>query len=587
MYPAFARRVTALATLPVLAALLPAASAVAAPTAGAVEAEALALPAASGTTYADPTASGGRELFLWSPDSARGTVTTSVQAAALLVTARGDQCLGAPQAEVTVDGRVVGTLTVSAAGSWATYRVTGSWAAGSHSVAVRYVNDVRGASCDRNLHLDALSFEAAPGATPVAAPAPAAPTAVAPGSWTTRQTTGTSPVTDVTGAVWSPATGLSGGGQVPVWGGIAGSASEALYKSARQGATSWTVTVPAAARYAVDLLLSDATGAKPGDRVFDVTAADGNGAPVAIATGVDIVATARGWWAYHVTGVVPVTSGKLTLRFVARRGQTLVNALQVTTAGPLSGGGTAFTDEFEGAAGSAPAAVWGRRVGSGPWGGGELQAYTDSRTNSALDGNGRLVLTARKERWADQWGAQGYTSARLETKGRLTFTYGRVEARMQVPAGQGLWPAFWALGSDIDAVDWPRCGELDVMEYLGGQPTTVYGHLHGLGDAADKLGWRDQRVSDVGLGHDTGARLAEGMHTYAMDVTPNYVTFSVDGREYFTATRADMRSGQQWPVGKPYYLILNLAVGGDWGGAPDASTAFPASLVVDRVSISG
>nr|WP_231126514.1 family 16 glycosylhydrolase [Motilibacter aurantiacus] len=517
-----------------------------------------------------------------------------MRAAALLLRARGDQCQGAPQAEVTVDGKLVSTVTVSAAGSWATYRLPGSWEAGAHSVAVRYVNDVRTAACDRNLHLDSLSFEAAPGAVPVpaAAPAPApvptapaAPTAA--GSWTLRQTTGTTPITDVTGAVWAPATGLVGGSQVPVWGGIAGSASEALYRSARQGATSWTVDVPAAARYAVDLLLSDATGAKPGARVFDVTAADGNGTPVPIATGVDIVATARGWWAYHVTGVVPVTSGKLTLRFVARKGQTLVNGLSVTTAGPLSSAGPVFTDEFTGPAGSAPAAVWGRRVGSGPWGGGELQAYTDSRSNSYLDGNGRLVITARKERWADRYGAQDYTSARLETKGRQTFTYGRVEARMQVPAGKGLWPAFWSLGADIDSVDWPRSGELDVMEYLGSQPTTVFGHLHGLGDASDKLGWLSQRVSDVGLGYDTGVPLANGMHTYAMDVTPNYVTFSVDGREYFTATRADMRSGQQWPVGKPYYLILNLAVGGDWGGAPDASTAFPASLVVDRVTITG
>ncbi|WP_231116035.1 glycoside hydrolase family 16 protein [Motilibacter rhizosphaerae] len=391
-------------------------------------------------------------------------------------------------------------------------------------------------------------------------------------------------MTDALGRTWSPASGLSGGAPTPVWGGIAGSSSEALYKSARLGVRDWTVRVPAAGTYAVDILTTDATGDRPGDRVFDVTASDGTAATTALATGVDIVGTAGGWWAYHVTGRVAVASGTLVVHFVPRRGETLVTALCVTSAGGLDLGPTT-TDDFTGPAGAAPSASWVPRVGSGPWGSGELEAYTASRSNSALDGAGHLAITARRESWSDAYGSRAYTSARLETKGRLTFTYGRVEARMLVPGGAGLWPAFWSLGSDIDAVDWPRSGELDVMESLGSQPDTVYGHLHSLGDATDATGWQGQHVSDIGRGFAPGTPVAGAWHTYQMEVTPEYVTFGVDGRQYFTATRTDMRPGQAWPVGKPYYLVLDLAVGGDWGGAPDASTPFPATMLVDSVTL--
>lgn len=566
-------------------------AALAAPVAGpavVVQAEALTLPSAAGVAYADPAASAGRALLLWSNGTASGTAATARRSDTLLVTARADLCEGAPVMAVSVDGALVSTRTVTAT-SWTSYATTGSWAPGTHRVAVSFTNDRGTRSCDRNLRLDAVALRPVPealptpAATPTLTPTPTPTPTPSTARWSVRMTAGTSPLVDALGRTWSPAQGLLAGSATPVWGGIAGSASETLYRSARLGAVSWTVPVPAPGRYAVDLLVSDPTGARAGDRVFDVVATDPTGTEVALQRGVDIVATARGWWAHHVTGTVTVGSGPLVLRFVAHQGSVLVNALAVNALPATTGAG--FSDDFTGAAGSAPSPLWNVRTGSGPWGDGELQAYTGSRANSALTGNGVLALTARRESWSDAYGTRPYTSARLDTKGRATFTYGHVEARMQVSGGQGLWPAFWALGADIDAVDWPRSGELDVMEHLGGQPSTVFGHLHGLGDAQDPLGWRSQPVSDAGRGFDTGQQLSQGWHTYAMDVTPDYVTFSVDGREYVTVTPYDMRPGQQWPVGKPYYLVLNLAVGGSWGGAPDASSMFPSTTLVDRVTV--
>ena len=132
----------------------------------------------------------------------------------------------------------------------------------------------------------------------------------------------------------------------------------------------------------------------------------------------------------------------------------------------------AFDDEFEGPAGSPPdAAKWTYDRGGSGWGNDELQYYTDSTRNAALDGSGALVISVRAER---QHGRK-YTSARLKTLGRFAQAYGHFEARIRIPQGQGIWPAFWLLGSDMDAVGWPQCGEIDVMENIGREPTLVYG----------------------------------------------------------------------------------------------------------------
>lgn len=136
-----------------------------------------------------------------------------------------------------------------------------------------------------------------------------------------------------------------------------------------------------------------------------------------------------------------------------------------------------WQDDFTGLAGTPPDSLrWQFGIGTG-WGNNQLEYDTDRPENAALDGNGNLAIVARKEFYR----GQSYTSARISTKGRYAFTYGKVEARIHLPSGQGLWPAFWMLGANEDSVPWPRCGEIDVMEYRGQVPTRIYSSVHGPG----------------------------------------------------------------------------------------------------------
>ncbi|MFD9570074.1 RICIN domain-containing protein [Streptomyces sp. NPDC059982] len=239
-----------------------------------------------------------------------------------------------------------------------------------------------------------------------------------------------------------------------------------------------------------------------------------------------------------------------------------------------------FSDDFDGPAGAA--------VDSGKWqietgdnvNNHERQYYTAGNRNAALDGQGHLVITARKENPADYacwYGRCEYTSARLNTAGRFTQTYGHVEARLKVPRGQGMWPAFWMLGNDIGQVGWPNSGEIDVMENVGFEPSTVHGTLHGPGYSGS---------GGIGAAYSLpgGQAFADAFHTFAVDWAPDSVSWSVDGVVYQRRTPADL-GGRSWAFNKPFFLILNLAVGGYWPGDPDGSTAFPAQLVVDHVRV--
>ncbi|WP_374457227.1 family 16 glycosylhydrolase [Nocardioides sp.] len=228
-----------------------------------------------------------------------------------------------------------------------------------------------------------------------------------------------------------------------------------------------------------------------------------------------------------------------------------------------------WQDEFDGPEGSPPdPSVWGHELGAGGWGNDELQTYTDSRANSALDGRGNLVLTARREPDG------GFTSARLVTSGRLEVGHGRVEARIQVPHGRGIWPAFWMLGGDLPVVPWPGCGEIDVMEVIGHEPHVVHGTVHGPGYAG---------ASGITASHaHPGGSLAEGFHDYSVDWGPDRITWSVDGTAYHQVTR-DGIGADRWVFDKPFFLLLNLAVGGGWPGPPDDSTVFPQQMRVAHV----
>ncbi|SCK50096.1 family 16 glycosylhydrolase [Streptomyces sp. WMMB 322] len=241
-----------------------------------------------------------------------------------------------------------------------------------------------------------------------------------------------------------------------------------------------------------------------------------------------------------------------------------------------------FTDDFDGPAGSpVDGSKWKLETGDNV-SNHERQYYTSGTDNAALDGNGNLVITAKKENpgnYSCWYGPCEYTSARLNTASTFTTTYGHAEARMKVPQGQGMWPAFWMLGEDIGSAGWPACGEIDVMENIGSEPSTVHGTIHGPGYSGGE---------GIGSGYSLpdGQKFADDFHTFAVDWSPDKIVWSVDGNEYQTRTPADL-GGDRWVFDHPFFMILNLAVGGDWPGDPDGSTSFPQQLVVDYVRVTG
>ena len=241
-----------------------------------------------------------------------------------------------------------------------------------------------------------------------------------------------------------------------------------------------------------------------------------------------------------------------------------------------------WSDEFDGPAGTAPDPTkWTHEVNGDGGGNGELQYYTDSTANASLDGNGNLLITARRENpgnYQCHYGYCQYTSARLVTAQTFTQQYGHFEARIKVPSGTGMWPAFWMLGHDITTgTPWPDCGEIDIMENIGSEPSTVHGSLHGPG----YFGGNPLTGSYSLPG---GARFSDDFHTFAVDWAPDHIAWSVDGQEYSRHTPAET-GGNPWPFDHPFFIILNVAVGGSWPGPPGGDTQFPQSMVVDYVRV--
>ena len=238
----------------------------------------------------------------------------------------------------------------------------------------------------------------------------------------------------------------------------------------------------------------------------------------------------------------------------------------------------AWHEEFNGRRGARPdQRKWSFETGYG-WGDRELQSYTSRPRNASLDGRGHLVITARRERYTglDQRPAN-YTSARINSRAKFEFAYGRVEARIRVPRGRGLLPAFWALGRNLDAVGWPAAGEIDVMEVFGGDPFTAHGTLHG-----PRAG--HERYS-VGATRRTSAPLSDGFHVYGVSWRPGRIAFRLDGDVYAVRTPSDLPSGSSWRFDRPFFLLLNVAVGPRWLGAPDETTPWPARMLVDWVRV--
>jgi beta-glucanase (GH16 family) len=174
---------------------------------------------------------------------------------------------------------------------------------------------------------------------------------------------------------------------------------------------------------------------------------------------------------------------------------------------------------------------------------------------------------------------RNYSSARMKTQGLFNQAYGRFEARIKIPAGQGMWPAFWMLGKDISSIGWPKCGEIDIMENIGKEPGMVHGSLHGPSTAGP--------TSDLSAPFSlpAGQNFAEDFHLYAVEWEPGTIRFYVDANLYATFTQSQWPAGGTWVFDHPFFLILNLAVGGNWPGSPDATTVFPQQMLVDYVRV--
>jgi len=247
-----------------------------------------------------------------------------------------------------------------------------------------------------------------------------------------------------------------------------------------------------------------------------------------------------------------------------------------------------WSDEFEGEAGSAPDATkWTFDIGNGEdgWGNEEKEYYTDSRNNSALDGEGHLVITAIKD-GADQYdcynGPCGYTSARLKTETTFTQLYGKFEARIILPYGKGTFPAFWLLGDDFSGIGWPYCGEIDVMEMAGAINNTVIGSIHGPG-YVDTDGVFLLTYYELPSGS-----FSDGFHSFILEWSESTITLSVDDTTYFKQTTANFEAMElPWVFDHPFFMLINFAVGGVLDGDPpdDGSVPFPQNMVFDYVRV--
>ncbi|GAA3966528.1 glycoside hydrolase family 16 protein [Gordonia caeni] len=285
-----------------------------------------------------------------------------------------------------------------------------------------------------------------------------------------------------------------------------------------------------------------------------------------------------------------IKSRRTRLGCLALAGAT---ALSLLAAGEARGA-DAFAEEFNGAAGTAPhSSTWNFETGGGGWGNNEQQVYTSSRANSRLDGDGHLLIQARKD-------TSGWTSARINTFDKFTFTYGTVSARMSMPMGKGLHTGFWLLGTDIYSAGFPESGEVDIAEHITGSnfvhvgihgPTTTPGtgngslgglgagslDLSGLGNVAPTLTGRYQR------GFDVKNIDPSQFHTYGVTKTSSAITFLFDGAPVYTIAKSSLAATEKWVFDKPVYVLVNLAVGGDWPGATDGATADAATAVIDWV----
>ena len=230
-----------------------------------------------------------------------------------------------------------------------------------------------------------------------------------------------------------------------------------------------------------------------------------------------------------------------------------------------------WSDEFDGPAGRLPDATkWAFDLGTGEggWGNAELQSYTNRPENVSLDGSGNLVITAIQE-------GNRFTSARIKTQGLFAQKYGRFEARLKTPYGPGLWPAFWMLGENIQTVGWPQCGEIDIMELRGQEPHIIHGTIHGPGYSGGNPVTKSYALLN--------GRFDLDYHLYAIEWDQDKIDFFVDDYLYQRIERKDVPG--EWVYDQPFFILLNVAVGGNYVGFPTAQTPFPQKMTIDYVRV--
>ncbi len=237
--------------------------------------------------------------------------------------------------------------------------------------------------------------------------------------------------------------------------------------------------------------------------------------------------------------------------------------------------GLIWSDEFAGPAGQLPDSTnWRFDIGT-DWGNAQLEYDTDHPENVSLDGEGHLAITAIEESFL----GSDYTSGRINTRGFFAHERGRFEARVKLPVGQGIWPAFWLLGGNFESVGWPACGEIDILEYRGQEPQIVHGSLHGPGYSGGSAVTAYYYLADEGFNED--------FHIFAIEWDENSITWLVDEQAFQTIEPVNLPLGTDWVFDHPFFIILNVAVGGHFVGAPDASTVFPQTMLVDYVRVYG
>jgi beta-glucanase (GH16 family) len=232
-----------------------------------------------------------------------------------------------------------------------------------------------------------------------------------------------------------------------------------------------------------------------------------------------------------------------------------------------------WEDEFEGPEGQLPDPEnWNFDIGTG-WGNNQLEWDTDRPENVSLDGSGNLAIIALEESYNNC----DYTSGRIKTEDLFEYARGKFEASIKLPVGQGLWPAFWLLGNDIRTIGWPECGEIDIMEYRGQSPSIAQGALHGPGYSGGSAFWRSYMLEGAGFNED--------FHVFGVEWESDRISWYIDNTRYYSLTQSNVATRGDWVFDHRFFIILNVAVGGNFVGPPDSTTVFPQTMLVDWVRV--